>query len=318
MQIDIQKTCSLLKENNNFLILTHAKPDGDTLGSGFALKYALESLGKKAKVQNPDGFFDRYKFIFGEYIPEDFTPDFVISADVASVSLLEHLADEYKDKIDLAIDHHKFNTVPAKNLLLNSDYPATALIIYDIINKMHIKIDKKIANALFTGLSTDTGCFKYDSVTPHTHRAAAHLIECGAEHGKINKLMFDTISRGRMEIDRAVLSGIEYYFEGKCAIIVINKGMPEKYNVNEDELDGISALPRKIENVIAGVTIREKKENLLKISLRTGDGLDSSKICAVFGGGGHKNAGGCSMNCSVPEAKNLLLKQIGLELENLG
>ena len=315
MLINIQQACSLLREHDHIVILAHQKPDGDTLGSCFALLLALEALGKTARVESPDGFPARYDFLCGGYAPKEFSPEFVVSADVASLQLLGDLAAVYGSRMDLCIDHHKSNELFAAHTLLDAEAPAASQIVYHMVRELGAELTPPMANALFTGISTDTGCFKYDNVTPLTHRVAAALIEAGAEHGAINKLMFDTKSKGRIAVEGMLLDNLEYYFDDQCAVLTVYPDTPDRYGVNEDELDGLSALPRRIEGVKAGVTIREKEDGSKRISLRTGDGLDASTICSRLGGGGHKNAAGCTIHASREEAKRQILAEIWKELE---
>lgn len=317
MRIDTRQACALLREHDYFVILAHHKPDGDALGSCFALMYMLESLGKTARVESPDGIPQRYRFLCEGYAPKTFEPAFVISADVAGPELLGSLQAQYESRIDLCIDHHGTNTLQARYTLLDARAPAAGEIVYDIMRGLGIQPDARIANALFTGISTDTGCFKYTNVTARTHRIAAELIEAGAQHGEINRLMFDTQSRGRLEIEKIMLDTLEYYFDDRCAVITVYMNTPEKYGVTEDELDGISALPRRIQGVKVGVTIREKKPDSQRISLRTDDDVDASKICARLGGGGHPAAAGCTVQGTRDEAKQTILAEIKKELDCL-
>jgi len=133
----------------------------------------------------------------------------------------------------------------------------------------------------------------------------------------INRLMFDTRSKGRLEIEKQLLGSLEYYFGDQCAVITIPAGMTEQYGVSEEELDGISAMPRRIEGVKAGVTIRERADGAQRISLRTGDGVDASGICARLGGGGHTAAAGCTITTDREKAKEIILAEIQKELELL-
>jgi len=318
MLINTQAACKLITQQDNILILSHQKPDGDTLGSAFALLYALEQLGKTARVECCDGFPERYHFIMGaDYTPKEFEPAYIVTVDIASTQLLGSLEPLYAHRVDLCIDHHKSNEMKAPNILLDVQAPAVTQMMYKVVLGLGAEIDRPIANALYTGLATDTGCFKYDNVTPITHRVAADLIEAGAEHANINKLMFDTKSRGRLEIEKILLNNLEYFLDGQCAIITVFAGTPEKYAVTEDELDGISAIPRRIEGVKAGVTIRERWDGTKRVSLRTGDGLDASRICARLGGGGHMNAAGCTLSGNREQVKHILVREIEKELNDL-
>ncbi|MBR5773428.1 MAG: hypothetical protein IKY44_01125 [Clostridia bacterium] len=180
---------------------------------------------------------------------------------------------------------------------------------------MGVNITPVIANCIFTGLSTDTGCFMYMNVTPRTHRIAADLIEYGANAGMINQLMFDTKKYGYVMLQKLALEGLEMHFENKCALIVLTQQMMQSCGISETEVEGIAAMPRQIEGVLAGVTIRERRDGSYKISMRTRDPIDASAICGKLGGGGHKRASGCQFECSLDEVKATILALIGEALE---
>ena len=158
MKISVKECADTLKEKDNILILTHANPDGDTLGSGFALCRALMKIGKICAVINADDIPKKYNYLFDDIVEIKFKPDYVVAVDVATVKLLGGLEEQYK--IDMCIDHHSTNTEYA-NLLLLEDAPAACQIMYEVVLALGVEVDKKIADCLYTGLTTDTGCFRY-------------------------------------------------------------------------------------------------------------------------------------------------------------
>lgn len=319
MRIDIKAACGGLLSHDNILILAHRKPDGDTLGSSFALLYALQSLGKKARVLSGDGFPERYSFLYGKYAPDmSFEPEYLVAVDVAGLSLLGPDAEDiYGGKIDLCIDHHKSNTLFAKHTLLDPAAPAAAQLMFEVVNGIGANIDSRVASALFTGITTDTGCFRYANVTAKAHRTAAELIERGADHAKINKLMFDTKSMGMMMLNGMMAESVKLHFEGRCALVVLPADITDRFNVSEGELDGISAFPVRIEGVLAGLTVRAKENGVYRTSVRTVPPVDASKICEKFGGGGHTGAAGCTLNGDLDDAVNRLLAAVEDELNRI-
>lgn len=319
MLVDVKTACSEILSHDKFLIFAHQKPDGDTLGASFALLRALLSLGKKARVFCVDGFPDRYSFICGGYMPdESFEPEYVIAADIASAGLISDTPVPYSDRVDLCIDHHKSNTLYAKMTLLDVQAPAACQVMIDIIEGLGAAIDSVMATALFAGLSTDTGCFKYSSVTAQTHCAAAKMIEAGAEHAKVNKLMFDTKSRGMLKVDRILIETIKFYECGKIALSILPADISSACGVNEDELDGISSFSIRIDGVFAGITVRAKPCDTYRISLRSVSPVDSSLVCSKFGGGGHTNAAGCTMKGSLDDVISGITAAAREELERHG
>lgn len=308
--ITLESAAKILLSKDNILILTHRSPDGDTIGSGFALAFALRKLGKKVRVECTDPFPVKYSYFTDKLERLEFDEDFVVSVDIADTKLLGEKLSSYADKIDLCLDHHGSNTGFAKEYYVESTAAAAAQIIAKIIRIMEIGIDKDIANAIYTGIATDTGCFKYTNVTAETHRIAADMIDCGAEYGMINRLMFETKSLSRLEIERRVMDSMRFYIDGKCAVAYATLDMMKESGAVDGDMEGISALPRQIEGVMAGITIREKNNGKYKLSVRTTDELDASAICAEFGGGGHKAAAGCMITGTLDEVIDKIVEAV--------
>lgn len=317
-QIDLKTAAGILKDNDNYLLLTHRNPDGDTLGSAFALMYALRSLGKNAKVQCCDKIPKKYSYM---YSPDDIGEtegSYVIAVDVADEKLLGNgVYDRYQGKVKLCIDHHISNKGYAEYLLLR-DCAAACEVIYDLIGILGVKIDKKIADCIYTGISTDTGCFKFANVTDYTHIIAAGLISAGADFVEINKAMFETKSRGYFLLEAAAVNTIEMYNGGKCAVMTITQKMLHASGTDESDCDGIASIPRKIEGVLVGVTLRERTDGTYKVSLRSHAPVDCTKICGEMGGGGHARAAGCEFSReNLEKEKAQLLAIITRELDSI-
>lgn len=312
--IDVKECARLLKNSDNYLILTHRNPDGDTLGSAFALKRALDILGKKSAVRCIDNIPLKYSYLWEGIDNSDIEYEKIIAVDVADVKLLgDSFEKKYGDNVYICIDHHMSNRCYAQNLLLE-DRAAAAVVVYEVICMLNIDITPEIANCIYTGLATDTGCFLFQNTTPTVHRIAAEVMEKGADYGLINRLMFETKTMSYLRLEQLAVSSIETYFDGKCAIMTITQEMFRQSGSNEGECDGIAGLPRKIEGVVIGVTFRERTDGTYKVSVRTVKPYDASKICSNLGGGGHSGAAGCEFDCPIDEAKRLLLDVIKAEL----
>lgn len=310
MIINLNDAASFLKEHDNFTIITHAHPDGDTLGSGFGLCLALRSLGKKANVINNEELPQKFRYL--EVEKQNFEEETVVAVDIADVSLMgNEVQNEYGKRVDLCIDHHGSNRLFAKRSYVDAAAAAAAEIIAELVELLGVEMNAEIADRLFTGISTDTGCFRYANVTPKTHLIAAQLMGYGANAAKINVAMFETKTKTYAALERMALDSMEFYFDGKCAMITITQDMFDKSGSSENECEGVAALPRQIEGVKVGVTVRERRNGEYKASVRTHDPVDASAICAKLGGGGHRNASGCSLPYSLDEAKAKLIEVIG-------
>ncbi len=315
-RINVEKCASILKEKDNILILTHAHPDGDTLGCGFALCRALLKAGKKARVICADEIPKKYDYLFCDISIPDFEEEYIVAVDVATEKLLGSLEKQYAGRVDLCIDHHPSNTGYADNLLLIADAAAAAETVFKVIKAMRIKVDKHIAECLFTGITTDTGCFRFASTTSNTYRAAAELIDLGAENAKINRIMFEQKPKSLAALERLAIEGMEFFCDERICLITLTQDMYEKSGSSEEETEAIPALTRQIEGVEIGLTIREKTDGTSKCSIRTYDSVDASKLAKNFGGGGHKQAAACEFKCDYKEAKKILLDKCRETLES--
>ena len=316
MVIDRNECLKLLRENEEFLVLSHEHPDGDTLGSAFALCEILRLMGKKRAFLCSDEVSADFSFMTDDFVGDEVKNPFIIAVDVADVKLLGGLAEEYGDKIDLCIDHHLSNTFYAKYNLVE-DRAAACGIIYEIAVDLGVETNRYMRNCIYTGISTDTGCFRYQNVTPVVFRIAAELTEQGVDSVKINKIMFETKTKSFLRLEMIAREALEYHFDDKCALITITQDMYRKSGSSDDECYPITALPRQIEGVLVGAVIKEQKDGTFKVSVRTDDGIDASEICKRLGGGGHKGAAGATLGKNYAEGKQKLFDAIKISLDGI-
>lgn len=314
-ELSIAQTVRYLRRHNNYIILTHASPDGDTLGSAYALYYGLKETGKTACVICPDVIPKKYGYFARRTDHISREEATVIAVDVADKRLLGSLCEEFGDRVDLNIDHHISNTRFAENLYLDSDAAATSECMYELLSAMHVNINDITAKALYTGIATDTGCFKYSNVTAKTHNIVAALYEYNIDAPEINRIMFDTKSRKLLELERMVLDAAEFHFNGRCILLPVTAEMQEKTGCSGTELEGIAVISRSVEGVSAGITLKQTDNCEFKVSLRTYPPLDASAICGKLGGGGHKGAAGATVSGTLDEVKQLVLKTVGEAME---
>lgn len=311
--IDISAACDILKNNDDFAILTHQNPDGDAFGSAFALCLILKKLGKRAKILNFTGFPERYSFLYTDFSQFDFEEKTIIAVDLADDSLLGDLRERYADKCLLNIDHHASNVGFAENTLLNSKAAAAGEIIYDVAENLGVSVDAEIAKRLYTAIATDTGCFKFSNTTSRTHEIVSQLLKYDFDFANINREMFDIKSIGKIKLEAAIYENTEYFFGGKCAVAYISRNLLSSLGVDETELDTTMNLPLQTLGVVVGVTVKEREDGKLKASMRSAGEFCVSDICASFGGGGHKNAAGCEFDekYSIDEVKSMIVAEIG-------
>lgn len=307
--VDVKGAAALLRQADRVLLLTHQYPDGDTIGSGFALCRALQHSGKRARVICADEIPTKYDYITGELQQDMFEPACICAVDVADPKLLGHALQLYADKVDLCIDHHLSNTHYARYLLLK-DYAATAMIVCELIRELGVPFDRLMAESIYTGIATDTGCFKYSNADAYTHRMAADMLDYPVRAQMINRAMFDVKSRARIELERLALAGITFAFDGRVSFMPITLHMVEQSGASENDMEGLAPLPRQIEGVWVGVTLREKQDGRFKVSVRTDGEVSAAEICKQLGGGGHAGAAGCQLDGPLDLAISRLLTAI--------
>ena len=316
MRIDLRETAELLQQSDNILLLCHAHPDGDTLGSATALARALTAMGKRVKVDCGDPIPKDFSFMFEGLAAEEFEPQLIAAIDVADIKLLGRENEgRYGGRIDLCIDHHGSNMLYADKVCLEADSASTAEMIYLLLRIMNAEITPVIASCLFTGVSTDTGCFRFSNTSVRTFEIAAELAKLGADTYNIIQVFFETKTKTFAALERLALDTMRLYFSDRCALMCVTQDMYKKSGSNESEVDRLANLPRQIEGVLVGVTMRELKDGSFKASVRTHGDIDASAICKRLGGGGHMGAAGCTLYGSKQQAINSLLKEIQAEID---
>lgn len=308
--LEITAALSRLLKADRVLLICHKNPDGDTIGSAAALYHALKALGKTAAVLCSDPIPARYSYMELASYTGQFTPGYTVAVDVAGIQLFGDAVAEYTREIDLCIDHHPSNPGYACSMLLDADAAATAEIIYEMLAAAGIEITPILADCLYTGISTDTGCFKFSNTTARTHEIAAKLIGAGAHTVLLNEILFESKSRGRLAIERMALESLEYSFDGRCAMIFLTKEQVAQAGAETTDIEGITSLPRNIEGVEVGITVRQQPTGSYKVSVRTTPNVDAAAICAHLGGGGHRQAAGCELLGSLDNAKAALLTEV--------
>ncbi len=318
MMINIDEAAKYFQSNDNFLLLCHISPDGDTVGSAAALARALASIGKKVNIKCGDKFTRDFDMLLDGIEPLDFEPEHIVAVDVADNKLLgSELNAVYGGRVELCIDHHASNVLYAENTCLEPDSASAAEIVYFIITKMGVEITPKIATALFTGISTDTGCFRFGNTTVRTFEIAAKLAEKGAETFKVVQTFFETKTKTYAALERLALNDMRFYFSERCALICVTRDMYQKTGSDETETAPLANLTRQVEGVLVGVLMKEQKDGSFKVSVRTNGDVDASEICGRLGGGGHAGAAACTVNGPKQKAINLVLKEIEAEIDSI-
>lgn len=306
-----KETAAFLKAHDRYLILTHVRPDGDTVGCAAGLCRALRQAGKEAYVlHNPEATSLFTPYLEGLLAPEGYEPDTVVSVDIAARGLFPDNAQKYLERVDLAIDHHPSQEFFAKNTCLDAKRAACGELMYEIVQLLG-PITPDIGEVLYVAVSTDCGCFVYSNTTPATHRVAAELMESGFDPYPVNRRHFRTKSFKRLKIEGMLAAGMELRDNGETALVFLTLDMLSQVGANERDIDDISAFVGQVEGVKTGVTLRELKPGVCKLSLRTDPGdLNASAVCGLLGGGGHAAASGATIEGTMEQAREAVLAAI--------
>ena len=307
-----------LCETDDILILAHARPDGDAVGSMFALYHAMRQLGKNVRCEIKD-VPGNMTFLMPAEAFADFPVRTIVTVDVGDLKLLN---DEYKEKygthVALSIDHHGTNAMFAEETLVDPAAAAASEVLFDLFTLGGVTITKEIAECLYVGLSTDTGCFRFANTTAKTLRTAAALLEAGVDNGTLNADIFETKSAAYIAFEKAAMNALTICLGGKCAVMVLTQQMYRDAGITEADTQGIKGLPRMIEGVYAGVTVTEQKDGKIHASVRSKEPVSAAEICAVFGGGGHRYAAGCELSSDRAVAVSSIVAAVEQKLRETG
>lgn len=297
-----------LSSHDDILIVSHKKPDGDTMGSSAALCRALRRCGKNVWLWNNSEFTERQRnYVSGLTAEEPFPWKYAVSVDVADVDMLP---EGFSGKIDLCIDHHGSNPLFGDKNCVCSERASCAEVVLAVIRSLIGDPDPAEADLLYIGLSTDCGCFRYGNTDAEAHLAAGKLAECGADLYSLNQIFFERSSFARIKLEGMLYAGFRFFHDGKVVVSVVTLEMLAQSGAKEDDLDSIASLPLRIEGAELAVTVRELPDGSCKISARSGKSFSCVELCSVFGGGGHLQASGCTIHESYSDAVKLLLCEI--------
>lgn len=292
-----------LAGHDRYAIVTHRRPDGDTIGSAAVLCRGLRQLGKTAHVLQNREITEKYVGLHAGLTKGAAEPeDILVCVDVASPGMLGEDFRHLQEQIVLRIDHHASATSFTEFELVDGDAAACGDIIYDILMEMGVQLDVPMANALYTAVSTDTGCFRYANTGSHAFQVAAACAQVSGELFRINQELFETNSLGRLRLQGWLVENALFMAEGRIAICALPRAKEQELGLTEDDLENISGFPRTIAGVKIAATLREEPDGRIKMSVRAVPGYDAAEICAKFGGGGHKGAAGASMDMTMEEA----------------
>lgn len=308
----------IIKSSKNILILSHVNPDGDTLGSMCALFGIIKDNFKKKcdiltvsaapKVYEFMPFLNQAKKLDDMDMSREY--DLVINVDIASPDRAceaQKLFEKAKHTVN--IDHHKTNNAYAELNYINPDASSTGEVLFDYFVKSDFKISLDSAICLYTAILTDTGSFRFDNTTRKTFECASKLTDIGVKPSDIYKKVYESDSKELVLFQAHCVSKAKFLCEDKIAYTTVFRKDMEMFSANDECMEGLTEKLRAIASTRLAFVVKEMKSGASKISMRS-KFADCAKICAKFGGGGHKFASGCTVKAPVDEAVNMILEEI--------
>lgn len=308
-----------LRSCNRFLISVHRNPDGDALGSQLALMLALEKSNKTVVAQNLDPVPEIYRFLpassrirTGSTVEGRYDAILVLDADPPRTGLFDG---NYPAETRINIDHHITNPVEWPLTWLAPSASATGEMVYELIQRLGVPIDREIALCLYTAIFTDTGSFRYSNTTPKSMRIAAELIEAGADPWLVTENVYESFAYRRIKLLGTVLAGVERSEDGRIAWVVVTEELFHRFGASSEDTENFINFVRSTKGVEVAVLFRQTAALQYKISLRSKGRVDLSGLAQSLGGGGHKNAAGSTVDGTLDEVKKRVIGAVNNAVE---
>ena len=304
--MELVQAAEFFREHDRYQLVTHRRPDGDTLGSAGALCHALRRMGKTAFIHPNPEITETYLPFMEPYLASAPEEDCInVAVDVADPGIA---CLGFEGPIHFWLDHHLSRNGEREPGLVRHHKAACGELMLELILELLASVDKTEADLLYMAVSTDTGCFCYANTNADTFRSAAALLEAGADLPRLNKLLFRTKRRSRLLLEGMIYSSLRSYRNSEINIALVTLDMLSRSGVTEDDCDDLANLAGQVAGNRVAITVRELTADppRCKVSLRTDGGVDASRVCARFGGGGHKMAAGCELPLSPAETAEVL------------
>ena len=309
---------NIIKSSKKILLLTHMNPDGDTLGSMCALyKMIYNRFKKKADMNVVSNIPYNYKFLPNidlaqRYFDKSLVYDLVITLDVAAIDrVMDSKIFFDKAKCTINIDHHKTNPKFGDYQIIEPNASSCGEVLFNYFKTNNWQLDKDIAIALYTAIMTDTGNFRFENTSSNTLRAAADLIDYGANPNFIYKQCYETKTKNFVLFQNYCVNKAVFSENSKIVYTTVYKKDLEKFSAGDDYTDGIAETLRAIETTEISFVLKEVDTKLTKISMRSKK-TDVAAICSKFGGGGHTFAAGCTIKANIKDSIKKILDEINL------
>lgn len=311
----LKETVIALEEADSILLFPHVNMDGDSLGSSVALCKGLRSMRKNCFILIDEEVPIHLKFLDRDYCSKNKdvikNPDLCVAVDCGEVSRFK-LREEafFSGKKTMTIDHH-LSTDPVFDFnYIETGVSATSMLVYYILKGLSVKIDKEMGEALWAGITTDTGNFQYSNTNKETHLLVADLYDVGIDHNKVSINIYENIRPEKVLMTNRAMDNIRFFAQGKGALAYISLAMLAETGASPYETEGIVESLRKIAGVEVAAFLREDDDNEIKVSMRSKSYANVAEVAMRFNGGGHKNAAGCTINSTMDFAIKMIIREL--------
>jgi phosphoesterase RecJ-like protein len=318
----LAEIADILRTRQRFVVISHARPDGDALGCTLAMALCLRQLGKDVTAWNEDGVLEKFRYLPSSELitqppaePRSFEVAIVLDNAVENRAGTARTAIAHAD-MWINIDHHHTNSRYGDLAYVDSTAPAAGQVLYELFRQCDLPLTYEMADNLFVAISTDTGSFQYPSTTARTYEIAADLIRLGVNVGNLSQKMYESYPRRRLELLRALLSVLRLTSRDRVASFALSAETALKLGVLPEDNEGLIDSIRGIDTVVAAAFFEELGDGKIRISLRSkSPRVDVSKVCGLFGGGGHKLAAGARIAGTLAEVQEKVLQALDHEFD---
>ncbi|WP_284639115.1 DHH family phosphoesterase [Paenibacillus silviterrae] len=319
----LSQAASFLRENDDFLVVSHIQPDGDAAGSTFAMAWMLLALGKRFTLINEGHMPEKFMYMTHSQLrilnletePPERKFGRVISVDCADFDRIGKVSACFEENVQLLnIDHHATNDDFGAVNLVRADAAATVEVLYDLNVELGLPFSHELNVCIYSGLLTDTGGFRYSNTSPKVMQIAADMLSRGVKGYELAERLLESLTMPQVTILKSALATLGFAHEQQAAWLSVSLEDLARSGASSDDLDGLVNYPRNIEGVEVGMLFKEKKPGVIKVSLRSAGKVDVAELASRFGGGGHVRAAGCTVLGTLDEAIKQVVEEVGRAL----
>ncbi|HZG57324.1 bifunctional oligoribonuclease/PAP phosphatase NrnA [Paenibacillus sp.] len=318
----LRRAAAFLRENDDFLVVSHLSPDGDAIGSTGAIGFLLRALGKTYTLANEGRTPDKYAGLLGDQSIVDFGKapllrrfEAVIAVDCADFARIGAVHTVFAEGRKLLnIDHHPTNDDYGTHNLVKPSAAATVEIIFELAETLGVPWSKPLATCIYAGLLTDTGGFRYSNTTPQVLSIAERMLRLGVDGAGLAERLLETMSYPQVLLLKAALSSLQFTPDRRVGWVSVSRETLAGVGAADEDTEGLVNLPRNVDGVEVGILFKEKTDGIVKVSLRSSGRVDVAALAKTFGGGGHVRAAGCTINGTLDEAIRRVVEAVNEKL----